>query len=322
MLFQNGKKHKGLKKRFIVLISFLLVLSYTSMEQPAMAYSPRRSYSSSSQSGIWRIRTQWTQIAEKRYSKWIETLFRPMESEKNKGWRVLHHVLRNPKRNTLYNRLGLNEDNQHSRIKVKAVADCGDTPYMLRAYFAWKHGLPFQFRHCDRGTARKGPKCRKFVTNLTTEFDHISHPVERFNTFLERAIAWRAHSGTMRTLPTDEQSDFYPIPLSRQAIRPGTVFVDTGGHAFVISQWDAEGLFGIDGHPDKTVTRRAFSKKFFPYASAVDTGGFKAFRPIKVINGHFLSASNRVLGKRFSVQQYRFRSSRGFFNYMSHLLNY
>jgi hypothetical protein len=273
-------------------------------------------------SGVWRIRQQWSEVMEQRYARWIKALFRPLESRKNRGWRVLHQVLRNPKRNTLYNRLGYREDSRDSRIKIDAVADCGDTPYMLRAYFAWKHGLPFQFRHCDRGTARNGPKCHGFVNNLTHEFDYIGHPVARFNAFLRQAIAWRVHSGTMRTLPNDNQSDFYPIPLSRNAIVPGTVFVDTGGHALVVSQWDDTGLFGIDGHPDKTVTRKVFSQKHFPYAAAVDTGGFKAFRPIRVINGRFITASNRALGTRFSTQQYVFTSPKRFFAHMAALLDH
>ena len=318
-MFRKEHKSRGPRSPFPI-PQFVVILAVCLWMEHAMASHGRYS-KFASQSGIWRIRAQWTYAMEKRYSSWIETLFRPIESERNRGWRVLHQVLRNPARNTLYNRLGLKEDSKQSRIKVVAVADCGDTPYMLRAYFAWKHGLPFQFRHCDRGSARKGPKCHKFINNLTTEFDHIPHPVERFNAFIGQAIAWRAHSGTLRTLPSDELSDFYPIPLNRRAIRPGTVFVDTGGHALVISQWDDEGLYAVDGHPDKTVTRRAFSKKFFPYAAAVNTGGFKAFRPIRSVNGRFLSAPNQYLGDKFSVQQYRFRTQKSFFAFMNKLIN-
>jgi hypothetical protein len=271
-------------------------------------------------SGIWQIRRQWSIEMEQRYSVWIAQLFRPIAGEKNRGWRRLHQVLRNPKRNTLYNRLGLREDDPTSKIHITAVADCGDTPYMLRAYFAWKHALPFRFSRCSRGNAKDGPKCEGHIDNLTTDFDHISHPVERFNAFLKRSIAWRVHSGTMRTLPDDDQSDFYPIPLTRRDIRPGTVFVDIGGHAVVISQWDKNGLYGIDGHPDKTVTRKSFSPKYFPFSAEVDTGGFKAFRPIALVNGRIRAVTNRTLGRKFSVQQYRFPSSNRFFSHMSRLI--
>jgi hypothetical protein len=191
---------------------------------------------------------------------------------------------------------------------------------MLRAYFAWKHGLPFRFRKCSRGTAKSGPSCRGFVDNRTDEFDHIPHPVARFNAFINRAVAWQVHSGTLRTLPGDDDSDFYPIPLTKSAIRPGTVFVDTGGHVFVISQFDETGLFGIDGHPDKTVTRREFSPKYFPYAATVETGGFKAFRPITLVNDNIEGRDNRRLGRSFSVQQYAFKGAKRFFSYMFSLM--
>ena len=258
---------------------------------------------------------------EQRFSEWIEHLFRPLPGSKNRGWHVLHDVLRNPHRNSLYNHLGLSEDGDSGPHQIRAVADCGDTPYMLRAYFAWKHGLPFQYRRCTRGNARTGPKCLSYVDNRTEDFANIVDPVARFNAFINRSVAWQVHSGTLRTLPNDNGSDFYPIPLTRDAIRPGTVFVDTGGHVLVVSQLDDEGLFAIDGHPDKTVTRRRFSPKYFPYAKAVDTGGFKAFRPIRLINDRIESKSNRALGARFSVQQYAFKAPSRFFNFMALLIN-
>ena len=33
-------------------------------------------------------------------------------------------------------------------------------------------------------------------------------------------------------------------------------------------------------HPDKTVTKKRFRKRYFPYARGIKTGGFKAFRPV------------------------------------------
>ena len=272
------------------------------------------------QSGVWTNRTQWTDALERQYSEWIAHLFRPLQNSRNRGWRVLHDVLRNPERNTLYSRLGLSEDDATGPHPIRAVADCGDTPYMLRAYFAWKHGLPFRYRRCSRGNARTGPTCSGYGDNRTREFDDISHPVDRFNAFINRSVAWHVHSGTLRTVPDDNDSDFYPIPLTRDALRPGTVFVDTGGHILVVSQLDKEGLFAIDGHPDKTVTRRRFSPKYFPYAKAVDTGGFKAFRPIRLVGDRLEAETNRALGARFSRQQYAFKAPSRFFSFMSSLI--
>jgi len=54
--------------------------------------------------------------------------------------------------------------------------------------------------------------------------------------------------------------------------------VDVGGHVLVVTQWDREGLFAIDGHPDFSVTRRHFSDVYFRFFRGTRTGGFKAFR--------------------------------------------
>ena len=124
-----------------------------------------------SRSGVWTNRAQWNETMEQRFSEWIEHLFRPLPDSKNRGWRVLHDVLRNPNRNSLYNSMGLSEDDDTGPNQIRAVADCGDTPYMLRAYFSWKHGLPFRYRRCTRGNARTGPRCSSYVDNRTAEFD-------------------------------------------------------------------------------------------------------------------------------------------------------
>jgi len=243
-----------------------------------------------------------------------------MPGQRNKGWKPLHQVLYDPQRNFLYNRLGYSEDSASAAVRVRAIADCGDAPYELRAYFAWKFGLPFRFRRCTRGTSRRGPRCTADYDNRLAEFDKEQHPVARFNAFLGRSIAWQVHSGTMRTLPNDEASDFYPIAMNREAIRPGTVFVDVGGHVFVMTQWDENGLYGIDGHPDKTVTRRKFSDRYFHVYRGMQTGGFKAFRPIVFQEDELMPLPNSALEADFSVEQYRFSSPRGFYKKMDQLI--
>jgi hypothetical protein len=164
-----------------------------------------------------------------------------------------------------------------------------------------------------------GPKCRAESDNQSTAFDQIENPVERFNAFIHKSIAWRVHSGTMRTLPEDEDSDFYPIALKREAIRPGTVFVDVGGHVLVVTRWDKTGLFAIDGHPDKTVTRKRFQERYFPYAKGIKTGGFKAFRPVELKNGEITPLANNARVPFFSTEQYDFKSRKSFYRRMERL---
>ncbi len=269
--------------------------------------------------GVWRTRRAWNPAWERVFSAWVALLFRPLEESK-KGWRPLHQVLRDPVRNFLYNRLNYGEDDPESLVPIRARADCGDLPYHLRAYFAWKLGLPFRFRLCDRGSGSRGPRCRSHRDNQMAAFDHIPHPVARFNALLEKGIAWRVHSGTLRTLPEDENSDFYPIALRRESIRPGTVFVDVGGHILMVTRWSEDGLFAVDGHPDKTVTIRSFSPRFFRYYHRVRTGGFKAFRPLESRDGKIVPTANSALDSFFSTEQYQFSSKRAFYDLMTRLI--
>src|SRR5262249_57044061 len=71
------------------------------------------------------------------------------------SWRALHEVLRDRSRNFLFNHLGLREDEIGQIIRP----DCADLPYFLRAYFAFKMGLPFGYSKCSRGGHGQPPKC-------------------------------------------------------------------------------------------------------------------------------------------------------------------
>ena len=75
-------------------------------------------------------------------------------SAESLDFRPLHQALRDPARNFLYDYLGLREDDPKNKAAITATPDCADLPYFLRAYFAWKLGLPFGFRDCDRGHRR------------------------------------------------------------------------------------------------------------------------------------------------------------------------
>ncbi len=64
-------------------------------------------------------------------------------------------VLRDRSRNLLFNHLGLGED----EMKMVLRPDCADLPYFLRAYFAFKMGLPFGYSKCTRGGGGRAPTC-------------------------------------------------------------------------------------------------------------------------------------------------------------------
>lgn len=106
----------------------------------------------------------WGLATEAFYSAWIEELF-AAPPEENLGFPSLEPVLRNTEHNFLHNHLGLNEDKN-----LPLTPDCADLPYTLRAYFAWKVGLPIAFRACGRGSANTPPHCG--AATIKTEFTH------------------------------------------------------------------------------------------------------------------------------------------------------
>ena len=47
--------------------------------------------------------------------------------------------------------------------------DCADLPYFLRAYFAFKMGLPFGYSKCSRGGGGKPPRCHEWFSIQNSE---------------------------------------------------------------------------------------------------------------------------------------------------------
>ena len=253
--------------------------------------------------GVWAVRRQWNREMEWLFAAWISRLFRPRKDGR-KGWRPLHRVTRRRERNILHNVLSIGEDRPAAKEleRVVLIGDCADLPYQLRAYFAWKMGLPMRFRKCTRGTGRKGPRCYQERTNLTDRFGRFKDSVARFNAFARKYIAWGVHSGNTRTVPEDSASAFYPIAVDRRTLLPGTIYVDPGGHLLVVTRVTRQELTAIDAHPDVSITVRRFSRKrFFPVYTHLRTGGFKAFRPVEYRNGRVAYMRNEALGPRYST---------------------
>src|SRR3954453_24209608 len=108
----------------------------------------------STDGSLWPLRNTWNRETENLYSAWIEKLFdAPLDAAPS--WPALHEVLRDRSRNVLFNHLGLREDQMGLIIRP----DCADLPYFLRAYFAFKMGLPFGYAKCTRGGGGDAPKC-------------------------------------------------------------------------------------------------------------------------------------------------------------------
>ncbi|HXL67687.1 MAG TPA: hypothetical protein VN930_02870 [Xanthobacteraceae bacterium] len=290
---------------------------------------------------VWPLRNTWNRATENLYSAWIEKLFdAPLDA--TLSWRALHEVLRDRSRNFLFNHLGLREDSMGLIIRP----DCADLPYFLRAYFAFKMGLPFGYSKCSRGSGGEPPKCYAWwniqnpeppptppeqktasPTPSPTPLDMFRQPVAQpagglaapppglpakplglaasFGQYL-RTVADGVHSGSGRTRANDDNTDYYPVPLNQQTLRPGTVYADPYGHMLVlvrrVSQSDGAAgvLLAVDAQPDGTVARKRFWRGNFLFAEdpALGSPGFKRFRPIvREKNGVLRRLSNAEIAK-------------------------
>ncbi len=232
---------------------------------------------------------RWGRETEQIYAAWIEALFQ--RSQEGASWSSLHEVTRRADDNFLYNHLGLNEDDAGQKPALIMEPDCADNPFYLRAYFSWKLGLAFGFHETGRGTLNQPPHTGRWFTYIPSAEELRS--VRRMNQFF-REIMNTIHSGAARTRLADESSDYYPLALSRDALRPGSVYADPYGHTFVLVRWVAQqsekkpgALLAVDAQPDGTVQIKRFWKGNFLFATdgVIGEPGFKAFRPIVVENG-------------------------------------
>lgn len=251
----------------------------------------------------------WGLATEAFYAAWIEELFGAPPKE-NLSYSSLTPVLNNAERNFLHNHLGLNEDKN-----LLLTPDCADLPYTLRAYFAWKVGLPVAFRACGRGSAHAPPHCG--AAAVKTEFTHGISSLANFRS-VSGQLANDVHSGSARTGLADESTDLYPIALSRDTLWPGTVYADPYGHVLVLVEWvlQTDGspgtLLAVDAQPDNSVTRKRFWEGTFLYANDTSSGpGFKAFRPLqRTGSGGFRPLSNEELLNNASFSSFSLEQDR------------
>jgi len=310
---------------------------------------------------FWQVRNNWNSTTESLFSAWIEKLF-DAPPDQDLSWKVWHEVLRDRSRNFLFNYLGRGEDNAKTGLRP----DCADFAYFLRAYFAYKMGLPFGYSNCSRGTGGKPPKCYQWFDMEHPEVTRPPPPPEQeivsatpaaatppaptptllglFNrsqpadapgtalpapptppkpkrptTFGEylRDVGDVVHTGAVRVVGSDDNTDFYTVPLTQQALRPGTVYADPYGHVLMLVHRVPElngmpGVFlAVDAEPDGSITRKRFWRGnfLFVHDPALGSPGFKHFRPIvRDKNGPLRRLANTEITKNpsygdFSLDQ-------------------
>jgi hypothetical protein len=253
----------------------------------------------------WAVQRAWDSGEEALYSAWVRALFHA-ELGADLAAKQLDEVTRDPQRNLLHDAFGWGEDAAPPK-GLHLRPDCADTPYFLRAYYAWKRALPFGFRGCSRGGPGKPPRCGDVTTNLKAPGGSGAQPgaLGAVQHFFRRTLAWGVHTGNGRVALADERSDLYPVKLDRRSLRPGTVYADPYGHILVLAElFEGTGgrpgvLYAVDGQPDGSITRKRFWEGNFLWNAdaALGGSGFKNFRPLVVKDGLAAPLTDAELGR-------------------------
>jgi hypothetical protein len=326
--------------------------------------------------GFWKVRNGWNHTTESLFSAWIEKLF-DAPPDQDLSWKAWHEVLRDRSRNFLFNHLGRGEDNVRTALRP----DCADFAYFLRAYFAYKMGLPFGYSNCSRGIGGKAPKCYQWFDVEHPEVTRPPPPPEqeiasaaiaesaplgqtpailqlfarpqsetpalmpaappkaqpkRPTTFSEylRDVGDVVHTGAVRVAAGDENTDFYSVSLTQEALRPGTVYADPYGHVLMLVHRVPEmngkpGVFlAVDAEPDGSITRKRFWRGnfLFVHDPALGSPGFKHFRPIvRDKNGSLRRLANAEITNNpqyadFSLDQSKM-SAEDFYDHMDDVMS-
>ena len=169
-------------------------------------------------------------------------------------------------------------------------ADCADWAYMLRAYYAWKNGLPFGYvaRVVSRGSADQDVRFSSAGNRVAQRVSVAPGMAGRDIAAFFKALADPVSTGTFRidlrafVGPTP---DFFSPAITRAAIRPGGVIYNGDGHVVIVSRVDEAGrIHYIDANPDLTVSRGVYAGQFEPGDAALGVG-FHAWRPVMIVNG-------------------------------------
>ncbi len=189
--------------------------------------------------------------------------------------------------------------------------DCAKLPYLLRAYYAWKNGLPFSYVDGVAGS-RFGHAANRIVSRAGM----IDHGGGIDASAAIRAMLDTVYSVNFRTDAAQDgavAADFYSPALQPGSIRPGTVIYDTNAHVGIVYRVDPSGrIYYMDAHPDFTISRSVYGPQFGQSPAALG-GGLKNWRPLRLqdadwdgaglVGGHYILARNSQIGD-FSLVQY------------------
>jgi len=217
----------------------------------------------------WRIQsTSWSDRDEQRFAEFVARIG-------DSGCRTVHACLTSPAANPQFA--------ASNPPGMSFYADCADLPYVLRAYFAWKSGLPFSFASgvLPLGSStdiRYTARGNQITNRVDIPAGADARKVLPTMSGLISSAFYRVPPGHVGRLGPDH----YPIKITRESIRPGTIIYDPNGHVAVVYKVSPEGrIHFIDSHPDNSLTRGVYGKSFVR-ASPAMSAGFKRWRPLRL----------------------------------------
>lgn len=238
-------------------------------------------------SGPWRwnvTKARWSEEDERGYEEFISRI-----GESDCG--TVHDCLTSASANPRFH--------HKNPPRMQFFADCADLPFVLRGYYAWQNGLPFSFSVRLASHPRiEGMRAKRWGNQVVDRYDIVG-PGPDVRLALP-AISQFVTSEHFR-IPVGAKgkalADHYPVRISRESIRPGTVMFDVDGHLAVVHKVTEDGrVFYIDSHPDNSLTRGMFNREFArdePTMGAV----FSRWRP-QTLKGAVPSRTGGLTGGR------------------------
>lgn len=227
----------------------------------------------------WPAQRVWNDRMEEEYSEFVARLGQAVMQRRCHRF---DQCLRDPTTNTLFEAA--------TDPTLQLEVDCGDLPYVLRGYFSFKKHLPFAFV-CDVQGVGDHIRYMSDVTPARScSWQQYKTPHQAL-----RSMSDEVHSGMFRMAAGVEGADFYSAAVNRRAIRPGTVYYDPNGHVLTVAEVRPDGsIFLIDGHPDGSLTWKRFGAAF-ALGGPSQGGGFKNFRPLRLVGSQIQRVGNQEL---------------------------
>lgn len=214
----------------------------------------------------WKItKLKWTSTDEEAYGAFIRRIG---ESK----CKTTHECLTSPDANPAY--YATNPPG------MQFFADCADLPYVLRAYFAWKNGLPFSFSSALAAHPRVGhggPVVNAF--QVVGRYHIVPPGPEPRQVLTEILRVSTSHFRVPSNYKGHMLPDHYPVDITRESVKAGTVIFDALGHVTMVYKVGDDGVVHyIEAHPDNSLTRSVFGSDI--ERSGPESGaGFLRWRP-------------------------------------------